>query len=190
MSEEKQYLKDYIEQLNKKIKVYNELDNLIREFDNIDKSNYLTIKKENTKEKFNIFYNYYIILNNNTAIRDIIANSFNHSSVVIKEKLKNIEKEFQFDCIKNGLIFTIFEHINDIQNMYNILYNNTNKYDINQVKNFIDIYNNTDIYSEVNDIINDDLLLLKNRLKGLRDSIKMPGYRDNELTASMKLTDF
>ena len=47
MNEEKQYLKDYIEQLNNKVKAYNDLDNLIHEFDIIDHS--IILKKESTK---------------------------------------------------------------------------------------------------------------------------------------------
>ena len=183
MSEEKQYLKDYIEQLNNKVKAYNDLDNLIHEFDIIDHS--IMLKKESTKEKFNMLYNYSKVLNNDRIIREIIYNSFSHSSVVIKEKLKSIEKEFQSDCTENGFIFTIFKHINDIQNIYNILY--TNKSIIDKIKDFVDIYNNTDIYFEVKDTIDNDLLSIKNKLIRIRDSIEMPNYKDNEVDLPHKL---
>ena len=70
--------------------------------------------------------------------------------------------------------------------MYNILYSNKNSI-IDMVKDFIDIYNNTDIYFEVKVIIDNDLLSIKNKLIRTRDSIEMPNYKDIEVDLPHKL---
>lgn len=179
MIEEKQYIKDYITQLDKKIKVYNECKTIIHSFNQINNS-YDSLCNR-IKNQFNLYYNHYITLNNNSSIRKIIEKNFNRSSLAITAVLINIEHQIQDECSKN-FINSIFNHIDDIRAIHNII----TKDKIQMIKEYIDTYNFNDTNTNVIDTLNRDLTELANTLKNLMDSIEMPYVKD----ANLELSDF
>lgn len=167
-NKQKSYLKDYITELNSKIKLYNECNTLIKEF--INAKSFLC-SKDVMKHRFKIFFNYYKNLNSNNDIRNIIEKSFNTTiTLIYAEILNNVSN------IKNNndidLLTYIHENRDDFETMYNIGY-------ANDVMDTIDRYLNSflvDRYDtkKIKASLEKELESLVNRLENLMNSIEMP----------------
>ena len=167
-NKQKSYLKDYITELNSKIKLYNECNTLIKEF--INAKSFLKCNNDVMKHRFKIFFNYYKNLNSNNDIRNIIEKSFNISSTMIYAEILNVVSYIK-DNNDINLLTYIHENRDDFETMYNIGY-------ANNVMDTIDRYLNSflvDKYDtkKIKASIEKELESLVNRLAKLTNSIQM-----------------
>lgn len=188
MNKEKQYLKDYIDQINKKVKVYNDCTKLVTDF----KGSVECFRCNNVKYRFEIFYNYYIVLSNVDTIRNIIKNSFNKSSEIIKIKLT----EKSFKIIKNddeNLLSYVVSNSKTLKDIYNILYK-SNCRNIDIVYDYLhSSFVNKDDWDndiEIISIIEKDLTDLVNKIEDIINSIEMPYIEDKKLDIVDQFKDY
>lgn len=168
-NEQKPYLKDYITELNGKIKLYSECNTLIKEFKNT--KSFLKCNNDIMKYRFRIFFDYYMNLSSNNDIRNIIEKSFNTTITLIYATILDTVSD-----IKNNndadLLTYIHEKHDEIETMYNIGYANNTLISINI---YLDSFLVDRYYTKKIKIsIEKELESLVNKLENLMNSIEMP----------------